>query len=157
MRRRQPPERRDPLKLFEVLDSDEPLVMVIRGHLWIEHELQLAMWRVLELPEVLSFDRLTFERKIELAVAVGVLEETEMPAYLAANALRNRFAHDPEMEIDAATADRLVTTLTPELRSYFVPDRVIEEDAPHEAVARCFAALALHAAVQPGGSLHRDE
>jgi hypothetical protein len=86
------------------LGSRDSLQIVIRGHLYIEAELvdlisdSVAMVR----PEAIDFDSWSFPRKLEMAEALGLIESKNIGAFRSLNSLRNKLAHDLELEVSDA-------------------------------------------------------
>lgn len=75
------------------IDSDEPLELLIRGHLWIESALTTLVQRSLPRPRVIEKAGLSFNQRLLLADALGLLDEDEARAMRQINQLRNRAAH----------------------------------------------------------------
>jgi hypothetical protein len=78
---------------------------ILRGHLLIERVIEGLIARVLSKPKKL-FDshRLTFELKVDLADAMGLLPASHVSAAKALNSIRNAYAH---REDHAITVDEL--------------------------------------------------
>lgn len=76
------------------LDEAPELSKVLRGHLLIERTIETLISRKLEKPKML-FDnhRITFEMKVDLADALGVLPSPYVSAAKALNRIRNAYAH----------------------------------------------------------------
>jgi hypothetical protein len=126
-------------RLLAVLDQDEPLIMVVRGHLWIEAALELGLSEALRRPGAIDFGRMSFEYRVELAVALGVVPEKMKPGYMKANWLRNQYVHNSEFELGVQEARDLYNAIPPELR----PDLEypIAAESAREATAWCFVVL----------------
>jgi hypothetical protein len=76
------------------LDEAPELSKVLRGHLLIERTIETLISRKLEKPKKF-FDnhRVTFEMKVDLADALGVLPPPYVSAAKALNSTRNAYAH----------------------------------------------------------------
>lgn len=76
------------------LDAAPELSKVLRGHLLIERTIETLIARKLEKPKKF-FDnhRITFEMKVDLADALGVLPPPYVSAAKALNNIRNAYAH----------------------------------------------------------------
>jgi hypothetical protein len=98
-------------RFFQHVLVDDPLSLVIRGHIYIESALIKLMEQGVPRPEAIDFARLNFPTKINLAVALGLLSEEEKPGYLALNKLRNKLAHDVEIEVGSDDEDALLRAL----------------------------------------------
>lgn len=89
------------------LDSDDAVLILLRGHLWVEELLVNLIRADLAIPEYWSdVDRLSFPSKLGVARAQGNLSWTS--ALYELNRLRNKVAHDPRFDIDLSAAQSLV-------------------------------------------------
>jgi hypothetical protein len=98
------------------LYAEDPLGVVIRGHLYVESRLIQLIEQALPEPGAIDLTRLNFSTKMDLAVALGLLSEGDKRPYAALNALRNRVAHNAEIEIDEADERQLQKALTAQQR-----------------------------------------
>ena len=57
------------------------------------------IYEALPNPEAIDLTRLGFPLKVDLAIALRLLLPEEKPAYIVLNKLRNRLAHDLDVEI----------------------------------------------------------
>jgi hypothetical protein len=89
--------------LSDDLESDSPLQMLLRGHLYVEAEMVALLAHGVKKPDILRLDRMQFERKIKLAVALGLLDEYWMPALLQLNKERNKLAHHLDHHVTGET------------------------------------------------------
>jgi hypothetical protein len=87
-----------------MVEEGDDLIAVIRGHLWIDFLLNAALEAALDHPEEAVLDRLPFPTRVDLAVALGVLARELGETCVAANRVRNRFAHDLDFELDDEVA-----------------------------------------------------
>lgn len=95
----------DVAKAFGQLSSDDPLELLIRGHLWIESALATLISRSMSRPAVLDKAGLSFSQKVSLAEAMGLIRQDVAFAMRQINRLRNRSAHnlnDPPNAADQA-------------------------------------------------------
>lgn len=75
-------------------DSAPELSKVLRGHLLIERTIETLISRKLEKPKkFFENHRVTFEMKVDLADALGVLPPPYVSAAKALNNIRNAYAH----------------------------------------------------------------
>lgn len=83
--------------------GESDLMVVLRGHIYIEHELEKMLELGLEEPTVIfknnNDTRIGFETKLKWAVAIGLLSKDVKPAYSKLNDLRNKYAHRLDAEI----------------------------------------------------------
>jgi len=101
----------------ESLSTEDPLGVVIRGHLYVESRLIQLIEEALVDPGAIDLTRLNFPVKLDLAVALGLLSENDKRGYAALNALRNRVAHKADIEIVDTDERQVHKALTAEQRS----------------------------------------
>ena len=89
--------------LWEDLKSDSPLQMLLRAHLYVEAEMVALLEHGVKKPDLLRLDRMPFIRKVELAVALGLLSEYWMPALRQLNKERNKLAHRLDHQVTSET------------------------------------------------------
>jgi hypothetical protein len=104
-------------ELHELLNDDDPLRLVIRGHQAIEAALDACISEVLPDPHALEIERLSFSFKIDLATALRILEPDSRPSIHMLNRIRNAFAHKRHPGFSKATALELANTLSERQRS----------------------------------------
>lgn len=82
----------------ELLERRDPLSIFIRGHLWVEADLEELILAALEVPDSFAkaLQRLSFRDKVALAKAQGNLPWAD--ALLRLNAIRNKIAHDRKFQ-----------------------------------------------------------
>jgi hypothetical protein len=95
-----PPSAADLLAAIE----PQPFHIVVTGHVAVDRMIEICIGESLPNATALDFDRVPFSQKLALSVALGILEESSMPAYSALNALRNRVAHDLVLALDKQAA-----------------------------------------------------
>jgi hypothetical protein len=124
----------------DVIESDSAFEVLVRGWLWIDKALSALILAPLEAPEQLSQDALDwmrFEHKIQLAAAQGSLT---WPSPLRALArIRNRLAHNPHVQVDAALVEELASSFEPDfgrLSDGTVICNAPELDTPKDVVER---------------------
>lgn len=90
-----------------VFDTKE-LTSILKGHLFIERILDALIDRNLKHPEHLRRNqRLTFDLKIDLAQAMGVLPERFLSPIKALNSIRNKYAHSENYQVSLEELNRL--------------------------------------------------
>jgi hypothetical protein len=89
---------------MQMLIYDTPeLSVVLRGYLLIEQVIEALIAQKMKYPDrFFNNQRVTFEMKVDLASALGVLPETHLGAAKALNNIRNSYAHreDHSLSID---------------------------------------------------------
>jgi hypothetical protein len=91
----------------KALGKEDPLGMVIRGHLFVESQLIQLLENALPDPGAIDLTRLNFPTKLDLAVALKLLSEAQKRGYLALNRLRNHLAHNMDVELSESDERRL--------------------------------------------------
>lgn len=91
----------------ELETTDDNLLLVLRGHLYIENELQELLKRYIPNPEAFENMRLLFKNKADLTYALNLIEEKYYKSLLIFNSFRNKYAHDIDYTITAEKVDRL--------------------------------------------------
>jgi hypothetical protein len=125
----------------ESLKQTDDLVAVIRGHLWIEFLLNTALEDAMSQPSEMSLDRMSFPTRVDLAVALGILSRSEGNAYVQANWLRNRFAHDPDFLLDEQSVERVWNSIPVELRIPEAHPFALKGGTPKETFIHAFGIL----------------
>lgn len=96
------PDRDD---LLHVVNQDDPLQVIIRGHLKVESELITLIEADLQRPEALDLNDLNFPVKVDLAIAMNLIPKHYRPIMRRLNLLRNRFAHNLDSEVTQQDID----------------------------------------------------
>lgn len=105
---------------FELLqrqmNADDPVSVLLRGHLWIESMLVELIRAELPVPEAWrELDRLSWSSKLGLAVAQG--NTPDFTSFVVLNRLRNRLAHSPTFEPDLAASMELARAVAVDIQS----------------------------------------
>ena len=120
-------------RFLETLQHGVGLVVVLRGHLYVEAAINtLILAKVPGFEPYLESTQFGFARKVEVATALGVLAPECAKGVWALNKIRNNFAHDLKRE-DLTKADdgRMKGALSVRLAAKarecvaFEPDRVV--------------------------------
>ncbi len=99
--------------LMAVLQKEDDLGKVVRGHIHIEHELHDFVFFAAPSPDQLKrFDKMEFADKVEVALVLGLSPELRSPLN-STGALRNKFAHQLDMKIGEQETKNLIATLSP--------------------------------------------
>jgi hypothetical protein len=97
------------VKAMQLLVFDtKRLTSILKGHLFIERILDGLIDRNLKHPERLRRNqRLTFDLKIDLAQAMGVLPERFISPIKALNSIGNKYAHSENYQVSLEELNRL--------------------------------------------------
>lgn len=104
-------------KYMDDTESDDFLVIVLKGHLYVEHELTELIKMFLENEEYFKIH--TFKSKLDLARALGVIKNDWYPSLNKLNNLRNKYAHNLFYELTEEDYDDFRSVLTVDIRSFF--------------------------------------
>src|SRR6266851_7578602 len=114
--RRPPPgtmaEDFDLEKYIANINSNDPLRIVLAGHLYIEAAFTALIEAVIPFPADLPVSKESFDRKIRLALALGILDPSEAAGYRALNDLRNDLAHGLPPHVTVGQVESLVNRLS---------------------------------------------
>jgi hypothetical protein len=107
--------------LHEGVNTTDPIVIILKSHLWMEFFLGRCIEERMESPDALALSRLTFPHRVELAVGLGAVHESLKGSLMKVNTMRNRFVHDPLIVYDEAMARELISTFPKELKMLTEP------------------------------------
>jgi hypothetical protein len=80
-------------ELIDSLMREDPIGIVVRGHVYIESMLIRLIEAKLPDPKAIDFARLTFPNILGLSVALKLIPRGDKLAYEKLNAFRNKLAH----------------------------------------------------------------
>lgn len=116
----------------------DPTLLVLRGHLYVEHELDYVLtYRITG--DVLDALKLGFMRKLNLAKDLGLLSAETYAATKMLNDYRTRLSHDLEASIGEAEVDAVYTLL--ERGGAFEGSGMSKADDPMRTLSRCIRAI----------------
>lgn len=147
------------LEMIETLSASSDLILLIRGHLILEVLLNRLI-ALLAPSECDELDRLRFNQKLDVVIALGALPGDARGAWRLVNNLRNRFGHDMRAELTQRDADDLLNAMPPAMRtSIRVIHKALDESeggqrTPSSVVGNCIgwlATFASRAVVENGG------
>lgn len=95
-------------RFSEDTDGESDLAIMLRGHLYIENQLENLLSQALVHPEMILDKRMRFVDKTRLAVAMGLISKKEMYAILRLNELRGAFAQNPAYQISAKDTTKVI-------------------------------------------------
>lgn len=111
----------DRMNAFHVaLLGEDELGVVVRAHIYVEHELTAFIRARMSPPEAVDALKLDFDGRVKLAIALGLPADFK-PALRFLGSLRNRFAHQLDTAIAKQDADNF--------RNALGADKVIAVDA----------------------------
>lgn len=96
--------------------GDSTIELVLRGHLWIEAQLNKLLLAYVAHPEALELGKTTYASKVLWAHAVDAIDRRDVPWYRALNKARNRLAHELGGDPSADDLAELMRRMRPELQ-----------------------------------------
>ena len=79
--------------------DDEDMSPILKGHIFIEKVLETLISRNLSKPEVIFKRTRSFEFKVDLALAMGLIDQGCCSAFKAINAVRRNYAHEYDFHL----------------------------------------------------------
>lgn len=73
--------------------DDNEISPILKGHIFIEKVLETLISNNLQNPNAIFNKRRSFELKVDLAVAMGLINKKYVSAFKAINNIRNNYAH----------------------------------------------------------------
>ncbi|MGG3448592.1 hypothetical protein [Domibacillus aminovorans] len=74
-------------------DQNDKLYLILRGHLYIENELNKLLEGFIPNPDILELYKERFRTKTEIASAFNLIDQNQCEMLLEFNELRNKYAH----------------------------------------------------------------
>lgn len=94
----------------------DELQLILRGHLYIEHELERLLKIYLVEPKYILTNRFMFMNKLNLAVALGGLSSSKRNSYKKLNDLRNSYVHALKFKMSEEDLTGLVDSFDADLK-----------------------------------------
>ncbi|PFA19986.1 hypothetical protein CN384_32155 [Bacillus thuringiensis] len=108
---------KDVIEFMQATNDEDELQIILRGQLYIEHEIEKLLRFSLVEPEIYFRNNPMFNSKLNLVVALGILPRNKMSTYEKFNRLRNKFAHELKYKVTKEKMDELVSTMDAELKA----------------------------------------
>ncbi|MDA1802934.1 hypothetical protein [Bacillus cereus group sp. BY6-1LC] len=102
--------------LTATFGADE-LQLILRGHLYIEHELEKLLGIYMVEPKHILTDRFMFMNKLNLAIALGGLSSSKKNSYKKLNDLRNRYVHALKFQMTEKDLTGLIDSFDADLNN----------------------------------------
>ncbi|PEX45965.1 hypothetical protein COJ42_17100 [Bacillus cereus] len=106
-------------EFLTVTDGEDSLQIILRGHLYVEYELERLLRHNIENPDSILTDRFMFMNKINLAIALGLLPKSRKNTYKKLNDLRNKYAHKLRFEVSDKDLDDFISVMDEEVKDDF--------------------------------------
>lgn len=95
-----------------LLEGEDDLGMIIRAHIYIEHELKEFIQAAAPEPGELKFSGYDYAQTLKLALVLG-LDPRLKAGLTSLGTLRNKFAHRLGMQLTSQEARQIYSTLSP--------------------------------------------
>ena len=105
-------------KFRSYLNNSDPMVLVLRCHIYIEYVIVRMIEAYIPFPQHLKIDRLNFINKVNLAKSFGLHEEMYFKSCLEINRVRNKFAHEIEYQVSKEDVAKIYNSM-PDFLSEF--------------------------------------
>lgn len=102
------------------LNSLDHLSVVLRAHAYIEAALLDVIETHLHETSHMDWSRWSFDQKIDLAIALDLMDRSEVPAFRKVNGIRNTLAHNPAARATVGDVQDLIDSLNSVQRSILV-------------------------------------
>jgi hypothetical protein len=87
-------------RFHKEVGTGDMLALVIRGHIYLEHVLIQTVSEEMARPDEVEMRRLSFPAKLDLGIAMGLIDPDWRPALNRVNEMRNKMAHRLEYTFD---------------------------------------------------------
>ncbi|PFS79597.1 hypothetical protein [Bacillus cereus] len=101
-------------------NAEDDLQIFLRGHLYIEHEIEKLLRNELVNPNFILTDRFMFANKVKLAVALGLIPKDMAKTYNKLNTIRNKYAHELKFQIKENHLSDIISTFNEEIKANYV-------------------------------------
>lgn len=105
-------------KFIRDTDGESHFQIILRAHLYIEHELLAILEQHLKYPHII-LDKIRFIDIVNLVFALGLLPIEDIKVFQKINRLRNLFAHDLEFTLNDEDISQLLNLFNPSLQKSF--------------------------------------
>lgn len=99
--------------------SDNPIQVILKGHLYIEHELRELLEKNLKNPYVLEWHKLSFSQIAKLVFSLGLLPMELFKTIMEINKIRNRYSHNLDFKFELQEYNNLEKTFSAEFKEYY--------------------------------------
>lgn len=109
---------RDVDEFMKATNEEDELQIILRGHLYIEHEIEKLLRNHLVEPDVIlgGRNKLMFNGKLNLVVALGLLPKDKRGPYDKLGGLRNKYAHRLNYKMTEKDLNGLVDSMDKEIK-----------------------------------------
>lgn len=98
------------------ISSGDAWQKIVQGQLYFEHAVCQLLLEALKNPEAISLSRMGHSQRLDLASALGILDDEILSALRKINSLRNHLAHSLNFDISDQDVTDLANCTSPGIR-----------------------------------------
>ena len=102
------------------VENENSIQVILKGQLYIEHQLRELLKRNLKNPTFLDLDKFKFSSLNKLVFALGLLPKEIYPVVKEINELRNRCAHNLKYTFDLKECKKIEDTLSGDFKDFYL-------------------------------------
>jgi hypothetical protein len=132
----------EPQRIFDYLNSNDDLTLVVRSHIAMEATLNRVLDASLDGGLTTELEQLRFMQRVDLVIGLGRIDADTRPMFLWVNKLRNNYSHSLDAKLtkrQASEAVRLIRDQGADPLDY--ADELVDSDGPTKAIAWAMATL----------------
>lgn len=114
------------------VENENSIQVILKGHLYIEHELRKLLEKNLKNPKLLGLDKFKFSSLNKLVFALGLLSNEIYPVIKGINDLRNKCAHDLEYTFNLKEYKKIEDTLSGDFKDFYLGFINCRKENPNE-------------------------
>lgn len=105
-------------EFIKATNEEDELQIILRGHIYIEHEIEKMVRNHLVEPSAIlgGRNRVPYNNKLKLAVALGVLPKDKKSPYDKLGGLRNKYAHKLNYKMTESDFRELVDSMDKDIK-----------------------------------------
>lgn len=105
-------------QLVKHMKNKNAWILLIQGHLYIDHILNTMLLDSFVDKDVIAIGRLGFTQRLELAIAFGLISKDLTVVVKKINSVRNRLAHNLDFDVNAVEVRELINTVPSAIRKF---------------------------------------
>ena len=114
-------EFKNKLERFHLdINSENPMQIILKGNLYIEYALRERLKEHLENPEILEYDKFTFNQLARLVFSLGLLPVDIFKTVMKVNNIRNLYSHDLTYNFNEEEYKKLEITFSTDFKKIYL-------------------------------------
>lgn len=101
------------------LEHENDLQAILRGHIYIEHEIEKLLDLALVDPKMVFGGFGAFKNKLNLAVGLGLINKDDYKSYVKITDIRNKYAHNLDYMFTREDLNTLLQSFSPALKEEY--------------------------------------